>query len=120
MGDSSAIRPGRLPRTCAQERRVAKQSIPATLRVGRTRPRLQPLPVSRAPGSTGGRLKEPGQRSESKIMAGIKGTAIQSLVADVNRVVQEGRIRPDELEACLQREDLEILGQKVLAALWYP
>ena len=53
-------------------------------------------------------------------MAGIKGTAIESLVADVNRVVQEGRIRPDELEECLQQEDLEILGQKVLAALWYP
>jgi hypothetical protein len=53
-------------------------------------------------------------------MAGIKGTAIESLVADVNRVVQEGRIRPDELKACLPQGDLEILGQKVLAALWYP
>ena len=53
-------------------------------------------------------------------MAGIKGTAIESLVADVNRIVQEGRVPPDELEAQLQREDLEILGQKILAALWYP
>jgi len=67
-----------------------------------------------------GRLKVQGQRSESRSMAGIKGTAIESLVADVNRVVQEGRIRPDELEACLQQEDLAILGQKILAALWYP
>jgi len=53
-------------------------------------------------------------------MAGIKGTAIESLVADVNRLVQEGRLRADELEAQLRPEDLEILGQKVLAALWYP
>ena len=53
-------------------------------------------------------------------MAGIKGTAIESLVADVNRLVLDGRLRPDELEACLQREDLQILDQKVLAALWYP
>ena len=53
-------------------------------------------------------------------MPGIKGTAIESLVVDVNRLVQEGRLRPEELEARLQPEDLEILGQKVLAALWYP
>jgi hypothetical protein len=53
-------------------------------------------------------------------MAGIKGTAIESLVADVNRLVQEGRIPPDELEAHLRGEDIEILGQKILAALWYP
>jgi hypothetical protein len=53
-------------------------------------------------------------------MAGIKGTAIDSLVADVNRLVQEGHLRADELEAHLRPEDLEILGQKVLASLWYP
>ena len=53
-------------------------------------------------------------------MGGIKGTAIQALVADVNRLVQDGRLQLDDLEERLQPEDLEILGQKVQAALWYP
>jgi hypothetical protein len=53
-------------------------------------------------------------------MAGIKGSAIESLVAEVNRLLLEGQIRQDELEAKLQPEDLEILGQRVQAALWYP
>jgi hypothetical protein len=53
-------------------------------------------------------------------MPGIKGTAIESLVADVNRIVQEGRIQLDELEAHLRPEDLEILRQNVLASVWYP
>ncbi len=53
-------------------------------------------------------------------MPGIKGTAIEPLVADVNRLVQEGGISRDVLEARLTREDLEILDQKILAALWYP
>jgi len=53
-------------------------------------------------------------------MAGIKGMAIESLVADVNRLLQEGRLQLDKLEKLLQPEDLEILGQRVQAALWYP
>src|SRR5215469_6039515 len=49
-------------------------------------------------------------------MAGIKGTAIEALVADVNRLIQEGRLELDDLEERLPPEDLEILGQKVQAA----
>ena len=53
-------------------------------------------------------------------MSAVKGTAIESVVADVQRLVAEGRVSRDELEARLAREDLELLEQKVVPALWYP
>jgi hypothetical protein len=53
-------------------------------------------------------------------MSGVKGTALESVVADVLRLVDEGRIPRDELEARLEREDLELLGSKLLPGFWYP
>ena len=53
-------------------------------------------------------------------MSAVKGTAIESVVADLNRLVQEGRISREELEAKLEAEDLEVLEQKIVPALWYP
>jgi hypothetical protein len=50
----------------------------------------------------------------------VKGTAIASVVDDVNRLVAEGRITREELEAQLEREDLEILDEKVFPSSWYP
>ncbi|HTY16246.1 MAG TPA: hypothetical protein VMH82_00820 [Myxococcota bacterium] len=53
-------------------------------------------------------------------MSAVKGTAIESVVADLNRLLQEGRISRDELEARLEAADLEVLDQKIVPALWYP
>ena len=50
----------------------------------------------------------------------IKGSAIQSAVEDVNRLVDEGRISRDELEARLSAQDLKVLDHKILPGLWYP
>lgn len=51
---------------------------------------------------------------------GVKGTAIESVVADVNRLVEEGRISRDALEARLPAADLQLLETKIVPALWYP
>jgi len=53
-------------------------------------------------------------------MSGVKGTAIASVVEDVNRLLQEGRLSRDALEARLDAADLEVLEQKIVPALWYP
>jgi hypothetical protein len=53
-------------------------------------------------------------------MSGVKGTALESVVADVLRLVDEGRIRRDELEVRLVAEDVELLEHKLLPGLWYP
>jgi hypothetical protein len=53
-------------------------------------------------------------------MSAVKGTAIESVVADVKRLLDEGKIARDELEARLPKEDLELLEQKIVPALWYP
>jgi len=50
----------------------------------------------------------------------IKGTAFQSVVEDVNRLVEAGRLPEAELEARLEAEDLRLLEEKVLPGLWYP
>jgi hypothetical protein len=49
----------------------------------------------------------------------VKGTAVASVVEDVNRLVAEGRISREELEARLDAEDLELLEQKLLPSSWY-
>jgi len=51
---------------------------------------------------------------------GVKGTAIESVVADVNRLVEEGRVSRDALEARLPAADLQLLETKIVPALWYP
>jgi hypothetical protein len=50
----------------------------------------------------------------------IKGTAIQGVVEDLQRLVAAGRIRRDRLEARLDAEDLRILDDKLLPGMWYP
>jgi hypothetical protein len=51
--------------------------------------------------------------------AKIKGTGFESAVADVNRLVAEGRISPQELEANLSTEERAQLEQRVLPSSWY-
>jgi hypothetical protein len=50
----------------------------------------------------------------------IKGSAFQSVVEDVQRLLQEGRLSREELEVRLEAADLPLLDEKVLPALWYP
>jgi hypothetical protein len=50
----------------------------------------------------------------------IKGTAFQSVVEDVKRLLEAGRLPAPELEARLEAEDLRLLEEKVLPGLWYP
>jgi hypothetical protein len=50
---------------------------------------------------------------------GVKGTAIESVVTDVNRLVEEGRISREVLEARLPGADLQLLETKIVPALWY-
>jgi hypothetical protein len=52
--------------------------------------------------------------------SGIKGSAFESVVVDVNRLIEEGTLSRSELELQLTAEDLKVLESKVQAALWYP
>jgi hypothetical protein len=49
----------------------------------------------------------------------IKGTAYNSVHDDLHRMLDDGRISPEELEARLSRDELELLESKVLATKWY-
>lgn len=53
-------------------------------------------------------------------MPEIKGSAIEAVVADVNRLVETGRLERGDLEARLEKDDLKILDAKVFAGSWYP
>lgn len=53
------------------------------------------------------------------MVGGVKGTAIESVVADVNRLVESGRIARTELEVRLEADDIELLEQKLLPSAWY-
>jgi len=50
---------------------------------------------------------------------GVKGTAIASVIEDVNRLVAEGRVDRDSLEARLEAVDLAVLEEKLLPSAWY-
>ena len=50
----------------------------------------------------------------------IKGSAISSVVADVCRMRESGKIPVEQLEARLEPEDLALLDARIQAALWYP
>jgi len=50
----------------------------------------------------------------------IKGTAYNSVHEDLHRMVDDGRVSHEELEAALSRPELEIFESKVLASKWYP
>jgi hypothetical protein len=53
-------------------------------------------------------------------MSGVKGTAIASVVEDLNRMLEEGKLSRPELEVRLAADDLKVLEQKIVPALWYP
>jgi len=50
----------------------------------------------------------------------IKGTAYNSVHDDLHRMIDDGRVTGEELEAHLSREELEVFESKVLATNWYP
>jgi hypothetical protein len=50
----------------------------------------------------------------------IKGTAFQSVVEHLRRLLEAGWLSPDDLELRLEAEDLRLLDEKVLPGLWYP
>jgi hypothetical protein len=50
----------------------------------------------------------------------IKGTAMESVVTDTRRLLEEGRVARDELEARLEAQDLRLLEEKIFPAAWYP
>jgi hypothetical protein len=50
----------------------------------------------------------------------IKGSVLDQLVADVNRLREAGRISPEQLAARLEPEDLELLERKLSPSTWYP
>jgi hypothetical protein len=52
--------------------------------------------------------------------ASIKGTALASVVEDLRRLLEMGRLAREQLEARLEAEDLRILDAKVSPGLWYP
>jgi hypothetical protein len=52
--------------------------------------------------------------------SGVKGTALESVVDDINRLVEEGAIKLSALEERVEDQDLEILESTIQAALWYP
>lgn len=50
----------------------------------------------------------------------IKGSVIASLVEDILRLRDTGRIPEEALAAGLEPQDLEVLEHKVLASTWFP
>ena len=53
-------------------------------------------------------------------VSAIKGTALESVVDDVNRLVREGRFSRDDLEIWLTAADLALLDRKINGAGWFP
>jgi len=49
----------------------------------------------------------------------IKGTLFSAVAADVNRLVEQGRIPPEMLESRLEPGDIALLDEKISAAGWY-
>jgi hypothetical protein len=50
----------------------------------------------------------------------IKGAAFQSVVEDLRRLLEAGRLSREQLELKLEADDLRLLDEKVLPGLWYP
>lgn len=50
---------------------------------------------------------------------GVKGTAMVSVIDDVNRLLAEGRLSRDDLEIQLEPSDLAVLEEKVFPSNWY-
>jgi hypothetical protein len=49
-------------------------------------------------------------------LSGIKGSAIEALIEEVNALVSSGRMSREELEARLEKPDLALLDAKLQAA----
>jgi hypothetical protein len=49
----------------------------------------------------------------------IKGTLFSAVVADLKRLIDEGRISPEMLESRLDPRDVELMDEKINAAGWY-
>jgi hypothetical protein len=50
----------------------------------------------------------------------IKGTAFASAVADLQEMIDRGRLTREQVEVRLKREDLDIIDAKILPSDWYP
>jgi len=50
----------------------------------------------------------------------IKGSALSTVVEDLQRLRDAGRLDPDRLETRLEPEDLALVDAKIQPALWYP
>jgi hypothetical protein len=50
----------------------------------------------------------------------IKGTAYSSVHDDLHRMIDDGKLSRDVLEAELSREEIDLFDSKVLATRWYP
>jgi hypothetical protein len=50
----------------------------------------------------------------------IKGTAFESVAADLTALVESGRIARRQLEERLAQQDLAALEEKILPSAWYP
>lgn len=50
----------------------------------------------------------------------IKGSALTTVVEDLQRLRDAGRLDPERLETRLEPEDLALLDTKIQPALWYP
>lgn len=49
----------------------------------------------------------------------IKGSAFQSVVHDLTRLIEAGKIARETVEARLEAEDLRVLDDKILPGFWY-
>jgi hypothetical protein len=49
----------------------------------------------------------------------IKGTLFSAVVADLNALVERGRISPEMLESHLETQDIAHMDEKISAASWY-
>jgi hypothetical protein len=50
----------------------------------------------------------------------IKGTIFGPVAEEIQALRESGRISDDELAACLEAKDIELLEEKALVASWYP
>ncbi len=50
----------------------------------------------------------------------VKGTDFEPVVADVQRLLEEGWISREELEVRLGADEIELLEEKIVANKWYP
>jgi hypothetical protein len=60
-----------------------------------------------------------GRLGEAVDEPGIKGTLFAGVLDDLRRLIEEGRVTPETLEARLEPEDLQLLEVKVSPSTWY-